>query len=116
MWALGKRGWPGGLPLVGEEGGAQLWELATPSPIFNKDRDNPQGEVSATVVVRGDGGIDDPNPSFAYLPEKKTVPPPILAVFDPCGPKQILSMQAEKQRFGVDGVCHASSREDRYPR
>ena len=28
MWALGKRGWPGGLPLVGEEGGAQLWELA----------------------------------------------------------------------------------------
>jgi len=28
MWALGKRGRPGGLPLVGEEGGAQLWELA----------------------------------------------------------------------------------------
>ena len=28
MWALGKRGWPGGLPLVGEEGCAQLWELA----------------------------------------------------------------------------------------
>ena len=28
MRALSKRGWPGGLPLVGEEGGAQLWELA----------------------------------------------------------------------------------------
>ena len=62
MWALGKRGWPGGLPLVGEEGGAQLWKLAfrlEPAEALGGLEHGGERGIATAEVVDPDGGVDE---------------------------------------------------------